>query len=352
VEYRVISNHNNEILLANDKIKIYLDPMHITDENFIFISHAHTDHILQKKHLRKFNLKNKIISSAETTAIANLRGYSLSDNLGAYEDFQLIDTGHILGSKGLLVNKKIFYTGDLSTRTRAFLKKPQIPRVETLIIESTFGKPEYRFPPVDNMIHQVNSLISELYSRGIPVILMGYSLGKAQILTSIFGSWKPLIVHDDVYRFNEIYKHFGIFLEDATTLSEAKEKDLLGKKPWLLIYPLTNGKQNFIAYLKEKYCAVTIGFSGWAVNKNYCHFMNLDYVVPFSDHCDFDELIEVVKKCKPEKIFTIHGFQKEFAHYLKSLGFNAEPIDKIKMRRKKEGEKNEKKNKTLDQFLH
>ena len=38
--------------------------------------------------------------------------------------------------------------------------------------------------------------------------------------------------------------------------------------------------------------------------------------IPFSDHCDFDELVEVVKKSKPEKIFTIHGFQKEFAHHL------------------------------------
>ena len=81
-----------------------------------------------KKHLRKFDLQNKIISSHETSAIANLRGYSISDNLGTYEDFQLIDTGHILGSKGLLVNNKIFYTGDLSTRKRAFFKKPQIPK--------------------------------------------------------------------------------------------------------------------------------------------------------------------------------------------------------------------------------
>jgi putative mRNA 3-end processing factor len=58
----------------------------------------------------------------------------------------------------------------------------------------------------------------------------------------------------------------------------------------------------------------------------------------------------VVKKCKPEKIFTIHGFQKEFAQHLKSLGFNAEPIDKIK-KKFKENEKNKKRNKTLDQFL-
>ena len=64
--------------------------------------------------------------------------------------------------------------------------------------------------------------------------------------------------------------------------------------------------------------------------------------------CDFDELVQVVKKSKPEKIFTIHGFQKEFAQHLNSLGFNVEPIDNLKMKKLRLSEKNEKRNKTLD----
>ena len=39
-----------------------------------------------------------------------------------------------------------------------------------------------------------------MFSKGIPIILMGYSLGKAQILISLFGNWKPLYVHDDIYQ--------------------------------------------------------------------------------------------------------------------------------------------------------
>ena len=146
---------------------------------------------------------------------------------------------------------------------------------------------------------------------------MGYSLGKAQILTSLFGTWKPLIVHDDIFKFNEIYKNFGMTIGRFIFLYLMLiEKELLKKKPWILIYPLTNGKHHFISYLKEKYGAITVGFSGWAINKNYCNIMNLDYVIPFSDHCDFNELVEVVKKSNPKKIFTFHGFQKEFANYL------------------------------------
>ena len=124
---------------------------------------------------------------------------------------------------------------------------------------------------------------------------MGYSLGKAQVLTSLFGSWKPLIVHDEIFKFNQMYKQFGVSLEDSTPFSDAKEIELMEKKPWIIIHPLTNGKTNY-CILKEKHCAVTIGFSGWAVNKNYRHLMNLDYVVPFSDHCDHSELVEVVKE--------------------------------------------------------
>jgi putative mRNA 3-end processing factor len=179
---------------------------------------------------------------------------------------------------------------------------------------------------------------------------MGYSLGKAQILTSLFVSWKPLIVHDDIFKFNQIYKDFGIDLTDYYNLTTAIKKEILQKKPWVLIYPLTNGRHPFISYLKEKYNAVTIGFSGWAINQNYCNVMNLDYAIPFSDHCDFNELIEVVSESKPKKIYTVHGFQKEFAHHLNLIGFDAEPITELSSKKNKEKPcKND--NKTLDEFF-
>ena len=86
MKYRVISNYNNEIVLDNNSIKIYLDPKQITEENLVFISHAHTDHLLNKRNLKKYDLKKKIISSIETSAIANLRGYSIQDFIKQMEE--------------------------------------------------------------------------------------------------------------------------------------------------------------------------------------------------------------------------------------------------------------------------
>ena len=334
--YQITSDAKHQIILTSREKKIYLDPRQILDENYVFISHAHIDHMLNKTAIKKYNLKNKIICSPETVAIANLRGYVFEKEICYQDECTLIDTGHILGSKGLLIGNEIFYTGDLSMRDRAFFRKPTIPRAETLIIETTFGKPEYKFPPIEQVTHSVNSLISEMYSRGIPVILMGYSLGKAQVLTSLFGSWKPLIVHDEIFKFNQMYKQFGISLEDSTSLSDAKELGLLDKGPWIMIHPLTNGKHPKISYYREKYGAITIGFSGWGLNRNYRNIMNLDYVIPFSDHCDHSELLEVVKKCNPSKIYTFHGFEEEFANYLVKLGYDAKSVSKGSRTVKKE----------------
>ena len=175
-----------------------------------------------------------------------------------------------------------------------------------------------------------------MYSRGIPVILMGYSLGKAQVLTSLFGAWKPLIIHDEIFKFNQMYKQFGVSLEDSTPLSDAIELGLLDKGPWIMIHPLTNGKHSKISHYREKYGAITIGFSGWAINRNYRNMMNLDYVIPFSDHCDHSELLEVVKQCNPSKIYTFHGFQEEFANYLVKLGYDAESVKRGSRTVKKE----------------
>ena len=51
-EYEVISNNLDQILLTNNKIKIHLDPKNNVQDDFIFISHAHTDHLLNKTNLK------------------------------------------------------------------------------------------------------------------------------------------------------------------------------------------------------------------------------------------------------------------------------------------------------------
>ena len=173
------------------------------------------------------------------------------------------------------------------------------------------------FLRLTEIIHKTNRIISEMYNLGVPVLLMGYPLGKAQLLAAFFGHWDPIYVHDSIDKMNSVYIELGAPLKNMTTYSTAEKKGLLSKnKPWVMIAPLNTGRSNFVKLMKQMYGAVTIGFSGWAINRRYKFMMDLDYTMPMSDHCDFNELVKVVRACNPKKIYTFHGFSVDFAHRL------------------------------------
>lgn len=338
-----IKSRDGGLLIEHDDTKILLDPSKVESNDFVFISHAHSDHVYRKP---KNKTRIKTITSVETEAIAKARGYEITNIVYEEQDLELIDSGHILGSKGLLAFNEIFYTGDISIRKRAFLNPPKkIPQVDTLIIESTFGRPEYNFPDHTKIIHDANKIIADAYDKGHPVILMGYPLGKAQLLTNFFGHWDPLFAYDSIEIMNNVYRKMGISLRNTTCFTEAeKSKKLDTKNPWVMLAPLMNGNSKFLRYMKEKYNTITLGFSGWACNNGYKHMMGIDYALPMSDHCDYNELVQLVHKCNPKKIFTIHGFAHEFARILNNMGYNASPLDnhsnKIRKTRKESAKSN------------
>ena len=94
-----------------------------------------------------------------------------------------------------------------------------------------------------------------------------------------------------------------------------------------MISPASTGRSAFIKMLREKYSAIVIAFTGWAVDKNYNYAMGVDYAFDLSDHCDFNELVDLAKYCNPSKVYTVHGFATEFADHLKELGFDASPLE-------------------------
>ncbi|MFY9871222.1 MAG: hypothetical protein WAK17_16015, partial [Candidatus Nitrosopolaris sp.] len=104
--------------------------------------------------------------------------------------------------------------------------------------------------------------------------------------------------------------------------------------PWVMISPLMQSRSDFVKLMKQKYGAVCVGFSGWAMDNRYRYMMGLDHAVVMSDHCDYMELLEFVRASHAEKIYTFHGFSQDFADSLKRLGFDAEPVVKSNMPKK------------------
>ena len=319
------------IVVFNNGQRVLLDPRRESKADIMFFSHAHSDHLMTAGK-KKIAYARDVLASEATMCLAQMRGNDLSpaNCKDCFNGYNLIDTCHVLGSRGLLIDDQIYYTADISTRQRGFMGSAQIPRAEILIVESTFGLPKYVFPPVYDVVHMTNKIIGEMFDRGVSVILMGYPLGKAQLLTQLFQHWAPLFIHDSVEKINDVYRNFGVRLKEGTIVSNAKQNLLLEKAaPWLMILPLGAAKSGYIKTIKERYRVVTIGFSGWAMDKAYKFMMGLDYALPLSDHCDYEELVRLVLVSRARKVYTFHGFSSEFAHSLRELGIDAEPLRRL-----------------------
>ena len=67
--------------------------------------------------------------------------------------------------------------------------------------------------------------------------------------------------------------------------------------------------------------------TGWALQKNATYRYGVEHALPLSDHADFDELMELIERVQPKKIYTHHGFP-EFVDTLRAKGLNAERAKK------------------------
>ena len=307
------------ILCTSGKSTVLMDPR-TASEGINFVSHAHIDHLPTSN-------GGTILASEHTAQLASHRGRDLGNYTESVDNCTMYDSGHILGSRSILFHD-VCYTGDICTRDRGFLRGARIPKCKTLITECTFGLPEFVFPSMRDIRSKVNEIISMMYSRGVPVVLLGYELGKAQTLSQMFAHWEPFYYHDSIKAINDMHRDWGVSLKPALGHTEAQARGLLDKKPWVMIAPMMRAKSPFIVQMK-KHGAVTVAFSGWANSRRFPFSRGADYFMPFSDHCDFNELTQMVEESGAESVYTVHGFVSEFASYLKTRGFDAQPLSTI-----------------------
>ena len=162
---------NGGIQVDLGKVRYALDPHSRARADYTFVSHAHMDH------MHAPSKGERIIASDATRELARARGYDLGETTEGAEGVELLDSGHILGSRAIRIEDEVYYTGDASGRARAFLGKCRTRQARILVMETTYGTPEYVFPSTAKLVKEVNGLIASAYDRGVPVVLMGYPLG-------------------------------------------------------------------------------------------------------------------------------------------------------------------------------
>ena len=112
------------------------------------------------------------------------------------------NAGHILGSATVHIHvgeglHNVLYSGDIKYMPTRMLApaNTHYPRVETLIIESTYGGREDVQPPREESERELERLIKETINRGGAVLIPVFAVGRAQeILLSL----------EDMYRRGEL----------------------------------------------------------------------------------------------------------------------------------------------------
>jgi DNA ligase-1 len=233
-------------------------------------------------------------------------------------DVMLLPAGHIFGSAQCLVfagEQTLLYTGDLKLRPGRSAEQAEWHRADTLVMETTFGVPRYRFPPTKEVIDRMVAFCSETIDAGEVPVLLGYSLGKAQeILCALEGAGLSPMLHGSVYRMTRIYEQLG---QSFCKYVRYNRNDVAGK---VLICPPSANHSPMLEKIPRKRVAM---ISGWAVDPHAVYRYQVDAAFPLSDHADYDDLLRYVNLVQPRRVLTLHGFAAAFASDLRARGLEA-----------------------------
>ncbi|MEK6959030.1 MAG: MBL fold metallo-hydrolase [archaeon] len=303
-----------------------IDPTRSPKGEDVLISHAHADHV-------KLSKKSKFYSTPETIELIKLRyGEATFGELKIgketkFDGFSVTPypNGHILGSfqsKFSSDGTDYACTSDFRLKDSLLFKGAEPIKCDTLVLETTFGSPEYAFEPYDNIVSEMTNWVKENAKKGL-VLLAGYSLGKAQELTRISNDAGLVpVVHESIFASNKIYNSFGIKLGEYLRLNHnLKDASVLIMPPQLVDRHLFATIEHFDK--RKVFSAVA---SGWDYKGYY------DKVFHLSNHADYNDLFAYVEAAKPKLILTDHGFADEFARKLNRKGFNAKPLAHHKQR--------------------
>ncbi|EGQ43027.1 MAG: hypothetical protein J07AB43_10160 [Candidatus Nanosalina sp. J07AB43] len=312
------------MIREKDGIHFELDERNIvadsrsTTGDLNIVSHAHFDHLHQSR--------SQVVCSELTAKLTEARTGEEVDRLEEH-DIKLIPSGHILGSTAALFGgeKKYLYTGDVSMRKTAYLDGFNPVSADALVVESTYGVPAYTFPDQKEVESRIKNFIQD--NRDQPLYLFGYSLGKAQKIQKIIESVveRPVLAHGAVKKMNDAVEEYTGVSFQAESYGENKQK--LEDENAVLVAPSRSSQADWIDKNVERYGGLKAGFSGWAAQSSFKFRGGYDETFVLSDHCDFNELLELVRQVDPEEVYTHHGFDEELASHLSNqLGYSARAL--------------------------
>lgn len=229
--------------------------------------------------------------------------------------------GHVLGSALVHVaspqGETLLYTGDTKTRESLTCEPARFVDADTLVIESTFGLPIFRFPPRERIAEQAAAFARRALQEGEVPVFLGYALGKGQeLLALLTQAGVPTVAHGALWSMCRVYERHGVRFPTTRPYEPGNVQDAA------LVVPASFREHPMVLKLDHRIAYA----SGWALLSRSRVQMDADCLLPLSDHADFPGLLDIVDQVKPRKVYANHGYADVFSHLLRKRGVDAQPL--------------------------
>jgi Cft2 family RNA processing exonuclease len=234
----------------------------------------------------------------------------------------LFSAGHVLGSSQLLIEGaggSFVYTGDFKLARSYTCEPPEVKKCDVLLMECTFGRPQYVFPSRDEIEERIVDFATRALTDGCAPLFFAYSLGKAQEVMAILAKANiPLTAHGAVHAMARVYEEAGVHLGayekyDALTYDGTRA----------LVWPPSGKTRPKAAHNRPLRTAM---LTGWAMDAGASYRYGVDEMIPLSDHADFPALLDYIERAEPKKVWLNHGW-RDFVWRLRKLGINADYLE-------------------------
>ncbi|WP_338599807.1 MBL fold metallo-hydrolase [Sulfolobus tengchongensis] len=288
---------------------------------FRIVTHFHSDHTIGLE--KSIITCNGVIATPLTLEILSIdypipprKTFGLNYDIKmTFEDESIIlkKSDHVMGSAQVLVKLRngleVGYTGDFKNPE----KGTPILHPDILIMEATYGKPEFRRP----FKNDIESLFADYVKDALiygPVRIYGYHGKLQEVMVSLrkMGIDAPFITSGKISKMTKIAIKHGYNITQVFDETEAEAKEIM-RDSWYIIFSHYNEFKrrngNYFNFL----------LSGWEFRDIVRKLDSKSYIVSFSDHADFDDLIYYASTTSAKYIITDGGrksYAKELADYI------------------------------------
>jgi putative mRNA 3-end processing factor len=311
------------VCLEENGKRLYLDPKR--KRQSAVVTHAHLDHMIEGAVMTPQTHDIMLARTGREDFRSERLPFGRRTDVGGF-DIELSEAGHVLGS-AMVQAGDVLYTGDFDTFTGITCGAASPRKCGTLVVEATYGDPRFVLPDQERVVSDLLSWMEDSLERG-PVILGSYEFGKAQDLVALANSIRaPVVVPDQIASICNVYRKHGVPLE-YTPLSAAGPELL--RSPHVLVTSRRELRRPVPEHIRDyrKKGATAAFISGWTAFMNFCNSHDIDAQFPFSNHADFGRVLDFIRSCGPEKVFTVHGSCESLARETRErLGIDAEPLE-------------------------